>query len=140
MKRLSIIGKDFHTEEHAVGYYTAGDRMKFWGARGAFWGTLWGMLFGSAFFFIPVIGPVVVMGPLVGWIVGALEGTVIGGTLGVFGAALASINIPEDQVVKYEAAVKSGKYLVLARGAADMITQARTVLGGTTSQMTSHTP
>src|ERR1039457_6037090 len=49
MKRLSIIGKDFHTEEHALGFYTSGDRMKFWGVRGAFWGSLWGILFGGAF-------------------------------------------------------------------------------------------
>ena len=37
MKKLSIVGKDFHTEEHVVGYYTAGDRMKYWGKLGAFW-------------------------------------------------------------------------------------------------------
>jgi hypothetical protein len=28
MKKLSIIGKDYHTEEHVVGYYNAGDRMR----------------------------------------------------------------------------------------------------------------
>ena len=27
MKRLSIVGKDFHTDEHALGFYTAGDRI-----------------------------------------------------------------------------------------------------------------
>jgi hypothetical protein len=26
MKKLSIVGKDYHTEEHVVGYYNAGDR------------------------------------------------------------------------------------------------------------------
>jgi hypothetical protein len=30
MKKLSIVGKDYHTEEHAVGYYNTGDRMKHW--------------------------------------------------------------------------------------------------------------
>ena len=139
MKRLSIVGKDFHTEEHALGFYTSGDRMKFWGTRGAFWGSLWGMLFGGAFFFIPVIGPLVVMGPLVGWIVGALEGAAVGATAGVLTAALTSIGIPEDSVVKYETAVKAGKFLVLARGTADMIDHARTVLGTTgASQLTAH--
>ena len=34
MKKLSIVGKDYQTEEHAVGYYNIGDRAKFWG-RGA---------------------------------------------------------------------------------------------------------
>ena len=48
MKKLSIVGKDYHTEEHVVGYYNTGDRMKVWGKLGAFWGGLWGLLFGSA--------------------------------------------------------------------------------------------
>src|SRR3989475_6685929 len=86
MRRMSIVGKDYHTEEHVIGYYNAGDRMKFWGKLGAFWGGFWGLLFGSAFFFIPGIGPVLVFGPLVGWIVGALEGAVVVGGLSALGA------------------------------------------------------
>ena len=71
MKKLSIVGKDYHTDEHVVGYYNAGDRMMYWGKLGAFWGGLWGMRFGSAFFFVPGVGPLLVAGPLVTWIVGA---------------------------------------------------------------------
>ncbi len=141
MKRLSIIGQDYHTEEHALGFYTSGDRMKFWGVRGAFWGSLWGLLFGGAFFFIPVLGPLVVMGPLVGWIVGALEGAAIGGAAGVFAAALTSIGIPKDSIVKYELDVKAGKFLVLARGSAEMIEHAHVVLGTTgASLLATHAP
>jgi uncharacterized membrane protein len=140
MKRLSIIGKDYHTEEHALGFYTAGDRMKFWGTRGAFWGSLWGILFGGAFFFIPVLGPLVVMGPLVGWIVGALEGAAVGGAAGVFAAALASIGIPKDSIVKYELDVKAGNFLILARGTPEMIAHAHVVLGTTgASSLVMHT-
>jgi uncharacterized membrane protein len=123
MKQLSIVGKDFYTEEHVVGFYTSGERMKFAGGRGAFWGSLWGVLFGSAFFVIPIIGP------LVGMIVSALSGAVIGGSAGVLAAALASLGIPEDSVVKYELAVKGGSYLVLARGSSKMVELARTTLG-----------
>ena len=57
MQKLSIVGRDYATEEGVVGYYNAGDRMKAWGKTGAFWGGLWGMLFGSALFVIPGIGP-----------------------------------------------------------------------------------
>jgi hypothetical protein len=89
------------------------------------------MLFGTAFFFLPAIGPVVVMGPLVAWIVGALEGAAVGGSVGVFAAALASIGIPKDSIVKFELEVKAGKFLVIARGTADMVEQARSVLGST---------
>lgn len=31
MKKLSIVGRDYHTEEQVVGYYNTGDRMKHWG-------------------------------------------------------------------------------------------------------------
>jgi len=67
MKQLSIVGKDFRTEEHAMGFYNAGDRMKFWGKTGAFWGGLWGWLFGAGLFLIPGIGHIIVMGPLLSW-------------------------------------------------------------------------
>ena len=69
MKKLSIVGKDYHTEEHVVGYYTTGDRMLYWGKLGAFWGGFWGLLLGSAFFWVPGIGQVLVAGPMVMWIV-----------------------------------------------------------------------
>jgi hypothetical protein len=61
MRRLSIVGKGYHTDEHAVGYYNTGDRMKYWGKVGAFWG----LLFGSAFFMIPGLGPILAAGPVV---------------------------------------------------------------------------
>jgi hypothetical protein len=73
MKSLSIAAKDSYTDEHVVGYYNVGDRMKYWGKLGAFWGGFWGLLFGSAMFAIPGIGPILVAGPLVAWIVAGSE-------------------------------------------------------------------
>ena len=125
------MGKDYHTEEHPVGYYNTGDRMKYWGKLGAFWGGLWGFLFGAAFFWIPGIGPLVVAGPIVSWIVGALEGAVVVGGVSVLGAALYSIGIPKDSIVKYEAAIKSGKFLLLAHGTMADVSNAREVLQAT---------
>ena len=43
MKKLSIIGRDYHTDEQVVGYYNIGDRMKAWGKTGAFWGGAMGI-------------------------------------------------------------------------------------------------
>jgi hypothetical protein len=128
MKKLSIVGKDYHTDESVVGYYNAGDRMKYWGKQGAFWGGLWGMLFGAAFFAIPGLGPILVAGPLVAWIVGGLEGAVVLGGLSALGAGLYSIGIPKDSIVQYEAALKADKFLVLAHGTADEVTKARGIL------------
>ena len=44
MKKLSVVGKDYHTDEQVVGYYNAGDRMKYWGSgalSGADSGACW---------------------------------------------------------------------------------------------------
>ncbi len=128
MKKMSIVGKDYHTDEHVVGYYNTGDRMKYWGKMGAFWGGIWGMLFGAAFFVIPGLGPILVAGPLVAWIIGALEGAVVVGGLSALGAGLYSIGIPKDSVVKYETALKSDKFLLLAHGTADEVAKARDIL------------
>lgn len=134
MQKLSIVGKDYHTEEDVVGYYNTGDRVKAWGKRGAFWGGLWGLLFGSAFFFIPGIGPLFAAGPLVGWIVGALEGAAVVGGLSALGAGLYSIGIPKDSVIEYEAQVRAGKFLVIAHGTQDELDKMKTALEPTNHQ------
>jgi uncharacterized membrane protein len=131
MHTLSIIGKDTHTDEHVVGYYNSGDRMKYWGKTGAFWGGFWGLLFGSAFFAIPGIGPVLVAGPLVGWIVGALEGAAVVGGLSAVGAALYGLGIPKDSVVEYETALKTDKFLLMVHGTAMEIAEARSIIEST---------
>jgi Heat induced stress protein YflT domain len=128
IKKLSIVGKEYHSEEHVVGYYNAGDRMKYWGKMGAFWGGIWGLLFGAAFFAVPGIGPVLMAGPLVAWIVGALEGAIVVGGLSAIGAGLYSIGIPKDSVLTYETAIKGGKFLLLAHGTADEVTRAKDVI------------
>ncbi len=131
MRTLSIIGRDPHTDEHVVGYYNIGDRMKYWGKTGAFWGGFWGFLFGSAFFFIPGIGPVLAAGPVVGWIVAALEGAAVVGGVSAVGAGLYSIGIPKDSIVKYETAIKTDKFLVMVHGSASDVEKARGVLEST---------
>jgi uncharacterized membrane protein len=128
MKKLSVVGKDYHTEEQVVGYYNAGDRMKHWGKLGAFWGGLWGLLFGAAFFWVPGIGPVLVGGPMVAWIIAALEGAVLVGGISAIGAGLVSLGIPKDSIVEYESALKAGKFVVVAHGTADDVSKARNIM------------
>jgi hypothetical protein len=128
MTQLSIVGQDYHTEEHVVGYYNTGDRMKYWGKLGAFWGGVWGFMIGAAFFWIPGIGPVLVAGPLVAWIVAALEGAVLGGGLSALGAALTSIGIPRNSVLEYETSLEAGKFLLVVHGTAAEVGRAREIL------------
>jgi hypothetical protein len=141
MKKLSIVGRDYHTDENVVGYYNAGDRMKHWGKTGAFWGGIWGLLFGSAFFFVPGIGPLLVAGPLVTWIVGALEGAALVGGLSVLGAGLYSLGIPKDSILQYETAIKTGKYVLIAHGSSVETALARKIVGETNPEtMEEHQP
>ena len=138
MKRLSIVGRDYHTDEHVVGYYNTGDRMKYWGKLGAFWGGFWGLLFGAGFFWIPGLGQVLAAGPIVSWIVGALEGAVVVGGLSALGAGLYSLGIPKDSVLQYETALKTDKFLLIAHGSTDEITRAKEILNRTNPETMQH--
>ena len=127
MKKLSIVGKDYHTEEHPVGYYNVGNRMRYWGKLGAFWGGMWGLLFGWAFFWVPGIGPLLAAGPFVSTIVAGLEGAAVTGSLSALGAALFSLGIPKDSVLNYETAIKAGKFMVVAHGTGEEVAKAQAI-------------
>jgi uncharacterized membrane protein len=129
MRAISIVAKDPETDEQVVGYYNAGDRMKRWGKVGAFWGGFWGLLFGAAFFVIPGLGPLLMAGPVVAWLVGALESAVVVGGVSVLGAGLFSIGIPKDSVLKYDIALKNGKYLLIVNATIAEVDKARGILG-----------
>lgn len=131
MKNLSIAARNTHTDEHVVGYYNAGDRMKYWGKVGAFWGGFWGLLLGSAAFAIPGIGPILVAGPLVGWIIAGLEGAAVVGGVSAVGAGLVSIGIPKDSVLKYEVALKTDKFMLVVHGTSDEVAKAKDIIAGT---------
>ena len=110
MKKLSIVGCDQHSDEHVMGYYNAGERMKCWGKMGIFWG----MLFGSAFILVPGAGLLLVAGPLAGWLVGALGGAVLVGGLSAIGAGLYSLGIPTDSILQYRKELKTGTSVMIA--------------------------
>ena len=92
MKNLSVVGKGYHSDEKVVGFYNTGDRIKFWGSRGAFWGGFWGLFFGGVFMTIPVVGHVIVLGYLAAMAVSAVESAVLVGGLSALGAALYSVD------------------------------------------------
>lgn len=133
VKKLSIIGKGYHTEETPIGFYTMGDRIKTWGGIGAFWGGIWGLLVAPAVFFFPGFGLVAMAGPIVAALVAALEGAVLVGGVSAIGAALMQIGVPKDQIMKYETALKVDKYVLMVHGSIEEQDKARTVLEQTKS-------
>lgn len=140
--KLSIIGRDYHTDEHIVGFYNGKDRVRHWGKLGAFWGSLFGILFAPAFFIIPGMGPILIGGffgsALMGMIEGGVVGAAAGGTMTAFGAALWSIGIPKDSVLNYEQALKADKFLLLVHGTPDEVAKAHELLVSTADSVEIH--
>jgi len=128
MKKLSVVGKGYHSEEHPLGFYTVGDRIKGWGGLGAFWSGVWGLLLGAAFFWIPGLGPLAVAGPFAHLIVTGLEGAVLGGGVGVLGGALTGLGLSKESVIRYETRIKADNYLIIAHGTAAEMENARGIL------------
>ena len=129
MTKLSIIGKDYHTAEKVVGYYTTGERMKYWGVRAAFWGGIWGALFGAGFFLVPGVGSVLVAGPLLGAVVGGLESAAMAGGLSATAVRLILLGVPREEAINYESAIFADKFLLIANGTPEELSQARLILG-----------
>src|SRR5450830_500377 len=117
LQQLSLIGKGYHSEEHPVGFYTMGDRIKSWGGTGAFWGALFGLLAAPAMILFPGVG-----------VVAALEGAVAVGGLSALGAALVQLGVRNDEVVRYQTAIKADEFVLLVHGDAALQARANTVL------------
>lgn len=129
VKKLSLVGKGYHSEEHPIGFYTVGDKVKTWGTMGLFCGSIWGLLFAPAAFFLPGLGIIALAGPFAQLLVGVLEGALVVGGVSALAAALSQIGVPNDEVVKYETALKADKFLLMIHGTADERAKAHTVLG-----------
>ncbi|MFH0730779.1 MAG: hypothetical protein V2B19_31110 [Pseudomonadota bacterium] len=131
MKKLSIVGCDYHIDERVVGYYNVGNRMIVLDKTGTFWGGMWGLFFGSAFFWMPGLGPLLVAGPLVNWIVEAIEGAIVVGSLSAIGVGLYRLGIPRYRILRHEMALKAGKFLLIAHGSTDDTIHANEILNRT---------
>jgi hypothetical protein len=129
MKNLSVVGRGYHSDEKVVGFYNIGDRIKFWGTRGAFWGGLWGLFFGGLFMAVPIVGHVVILGYLATIAFAAVENAVVVGGLSALGAALYSVGIPKNSVIQYETAVGADSFLVMAHGTPEEMSHAKAILG-----------
>jgi hypothetical protein len=57
-----------------------------------------------------------------------LEGAVVVGGLGALGAGLYSIGIPKDSIVKYETALKTDQFVLIAHGTAAEVAKAKDII------------
>lgn len=133
LQQLSLIGKGYHSEEHPIGFYTMGDRIKSWGGTGAFWGALFGLLAAPVMVLFPGVGVVALAGPLVSSVIAALEGAVAVGGLSALGAALVQLGVRNDEVVRYQTAIKADEFVLLVHGDAALQARANAVLAAATA-------
>ena len=126
--QLSLVGKGYHTDEQVTGFYNKGDRILLWGSRGAFWGAMWSLFFGGLFVTAPVVGPIVALGYVGLVAIGALEGAALVGGVSAVSAALYGIGIPQNSVLRYETAISTDAFLVMAHDTPERIALARQIL------------
>lgn len=100
IEKLSIVGKDHHTEENLADYYDADDGAKYRGKTAAFWGVPCGAFFDPAFFWVEGLGSLVVSGPLADW----------------------------DSIIRYDGELRSDKLLVVSHGTPDEARRAKAIL------------
>jgi hypothetical protein len=132
MSKLSLVGKGVLGEQQPVGFYCAGDKLRSWGATGAFWGGVWGLLLAPAVFVLPGIGVVALAGPVVAALVSTLDGGAIMGGVSALGATLMQLGVPRESAIKYQLALKVDKYVLLVHGTDAEIARARTVVSNLT--------
>jgi len=128
-KDISVVGKGSHLDEKTAGFYTTGDRIEFYGLRGAFWGGLWGLFAGGLLMTVPVVGQVIVLGHLAALAITAIESGAVVGGLGALGSGLLYyLGAPEDSVNYYKQTIEDGNFLVMVHGIGDRITHAKEIL------------
>ena len=128
VQSISVVGKEAHAEGHVVGSYRTGDQVTYWGQVGAFWGGAWELLRGSAFLLVPTLGPVLVAGPLVGSILAGLGGGAAARGMSALGAGFYHYGVPKHRARDCEAAVRAGKYVLIAHGTPLETTLAETIV------------
>ena len=138
MDSLSVLGRAGSSGDDLLGisYNSIGDKMKSWGAMGAFWGGLWGLLSGAAgMFILPGLGAIVAAGPIVEAIAGAISGAAVGGgtmagaaAISELAVAIHQMGVPEEKLHQLHEAIVQGHYVVILRCASEETTSCRSLL------------
>jgi hypothetical protein len=118
MRMVSVVGPVPAPREGSAGFYTLGERIRTWGSIGALWGTLWRVLIGAAVFWVPGLGQIGAAGPFVESLADDVEGETDDPAASgrVLARLLSGIGVTEGGIAGFEAALRSGQYLIITRG------------------------
>ena len=128
IQSVSVVAQDLTDDRRVHGYVTAGDVAKSSAVTGAWMGGIFGLLVGAAFLWVPGVGPLVVAGSLASVLLGGVEGAAAAAAVSGLLGWLFALGISKEKILKYEEAVKAGKFLVVAHGPAEAVAQARAIL------------
>lgn len=115
LKKLSVVGRDFHCLEKTGGFYQYRYRPKYVGELGAFWTELWDTLCYAAFFYVHDIGPVIIGGALVRYISDKLAKKG-GSPMDVVREMLYLEGVPAEDAKVFEKCLKENKFLLVVHG------------------------
>ena len=129
INQVSIIGRNFETQEDVQGFYRPADAALDGAGTGAWYGGIFGLMLGAmGFFVMPAVGALMVMGPLSGMIAGAIGGAGVGALIN----GLVASGIPREQALKYQERLQAGEFLVVVHGDVGQTMRAHKILEGTT--------
>lgn len=124
LKNFSLVGKGYPARGQLIHFYRAVDRMKFWGKKGMFWGSLAGFVLGQLFLTDMLALPHSIVNLLACMVAG---GATVGSAMAVL-AALFRLRIPKDNLVKHLSDVKADDFLLVAHGTPEEMERAKTLI------------
>jgi len=135
IKKISIVARNLEDHRSLHGFALACDEAKPAAVTGLWLGGIFGILMaGAAFFWLPEFGPVVVAGSVAESLLCWFEGAVGGATIFAMLGLLIGLADSRKAIQKYEAALKAGKLLVIARGSGEEIENASQILTDSDAQ------
>ena len=128
MEHISIVGRNFETQDEVHGFYHPRDTALDGAGFGSWFGGIFGLMLGAVGFFVfPGVGAFAAIGPLSGLIAGAVGGAGVGALLN----GLAAAGIRKEEALKYQDRLKAGEFLVVVHAVADETTRAHRILADT---------
>jgi hypothetical protein len=111
-KMMSLVVRVSGSEDRAMGFHSAGDRLKSCDGAGAFWGGFWKLLRTPAVFVHPAVGLIAVAGPLVAALISELErGALVDGT-SALGEAWLQLGVSGEQAIDCEKALSADRVVL----------------------------
>jgi hypothetical protein len=131
---MSIAGRNFHTVDAVVGYYTSDGVVRPCGDVGPFWSELLAPFSESALFWVPDLGLLVIAGELMTRVLQAVEEHAIVYGLTAFGVALHSMGVPEHSILGCEEAVRHDHFVLVVEGRTADVRRAQEILAASEAE------